>query len=324
METLVIGSGSLGSLLAARLSAGGTPVTLFGRTSPHLERIAAKWLTVEEFEGSRLTVRLRTATYGQTLRRPALAILAVKTWATEEAIRPLLPALEQTEAVLTLQNGLGNAAKLRALLPESIKVLTGVTTQAALRAEPGVVRDTGPGETWIGSEFAPDDPATIDLVSRVAATLDRSGWRATAAPDILPHLWMKLAVNAAINPLTALTRSVNGEVVGDPNLAQLAAYLASEAAAVAASLGIVLDRPVERALEVARTTGQNRSSMLRDIELARRTETDAISGAIHDLGEANGVNTPITTMMTILLYALERNLMAEQELARQESEPASE
>jgi 2-dehydropantoate 2-reductase len=310
VETLVIGSGSLGSLLAARLAAGGNSVTLFGRTSPHLERIASKWLTVEEAEGSRLTVRVRTATYGQTLRRPNLAIVAVKTWATDDAIRPLLPALQQVEAVLTLQNGLGNAQRLRKLLPDHITVLTGVTTQAALRTDPGVVRDTGPGETWIGSEYTPDDPATIELVNRTAAMLSQSGWPSSPVLDILPQLWMKLAVNAAINPLTALTRATNGDVAADPNLAQLAAYLASEAAAVAASLGIVLDRPVERALEVARATGENRSSMLRDIELGRRTEIEAITGAVHDLGEKNGVNTPITTMMTILLNTLERNLLA--------------
>lgn len=321
METLVIGSGSLGSLLAARLSAGGASVTLFGRTSPHLERIAAKWLTVEELEGSRLTVRLRTATYGQSLRRPDLAIVAVKAWATEEAIRPLLPALEQTGIVLTLQNGLGNAERLRALLPDEVTVLTGVTTQGAMRTDAGVVRDNGRGETWIGSEFAPTDAQTIERVTKVAALLTNAGWPANPTPEILPHLWMKLAINAAINPLTALTRSPNASIADDPNLAQLAAYLASEAAAVAATLGIVLDRPVERALEVARATGANRSSMLRDIELGQRTEIDAISGAIHDLGEANGVNTPITTMMAIMLLALERNVLAAEQVADHSNEP---
>ena len=321
METLVIGSGSLGSLLAARLSAGGSPVTLFGRSSPHLERIASKWLTVEEPEGSRLTVRLRTATYGQSLRRPALAIVAVKTWATEDAIRPLLPALEQVEVVLTLQNGLGNAERLRNLLPRKTMILTGVTTQGAQRTDPGVVRDTGRGETWIGSEFAGDDPATFEMVTRIAGLLSASGWPANPVREVLPHLWNKLAVSAAINPLTALTRSINGEVANNPNLAQLAAYLAGEAAAVAASLGIVLERPVERALEVARATGNNRSAMLRDIELGRRTETEAIIGAIHDLGEANGVNTPITTMLAIMVLALERNLLAAQEPAFDPTEP---
>jgi len=308
-------------LLAARLSAGGSPVTLFGRTSPHLERIASKWLTVEEPEGSRLTVRLRTATYGQSLRRPALAIVAVKTWATEDAIRPLLPALEQVEVVLTLQNGLGNAERLRNLLPRKTMILTGVTTQGAQRTDPGVVRDTGRGETWIGSEFAGDDSATFEMVTRIAGLLSASGWPANPVREVLPHLWTKLAVSAAINPLTALTRSINGEVANNPNLAQLAAYLAGEAAAVAASLGIVLERPVERALEVARATGNNRSAMLRDIELGRRTETEAIIGAIHDLGEANGVNTPITTMMAIMVLALERNLLAAQEPAFDPSEP---
>ena len=296
-------------------------MTLFGRTSPHLERIAAKWLTVEEMEGSRLTVRLRTATYGQSLRRPDLAIVAVKAWATEDAIRPMLPALEQTGIVLTLQNGLGNAERLRAMLPNEVTILTGVTTQGAMRTDAGVVRDTGRGETWIGSEFAPTDAQTIERVTKVAALLTNAGWPANPTPEILPHLWMKLAINAAINPLTALTRSPNAAIADDPNLAQLAAYLASEAAAVAATLGIVLDRPVERALEVARATGANRSSMLRDIELGQRTEIDAISGAIHDLGEANGVNTPITTMMAIMLLALERNLLAAEPVADHSNEP---
>jgi 2-dehydropantoate 2-reductase len=324
VETLVIGSGSLGSLLAARLSAAGVPVTLFGRPSPHLNRIASKWLTLEEPGGSRLTVRLRTGTYGQPIRRPALAIVAVKTWATEDALRPLVPALDQVDAVLTLQNGLGNAQRIKAMLPAHVRVLTGVTTQAALRADTGVVRNTGNGETWIGSEFIDDDPAAAEVAGRVADLFSGAGWPAVAVADILPHLWTKLAINAAVNPLTALTRTANRELADDPNLAQLAAYLASETAAVAAALGIPLQRPVETALEVARATGDNRSSMLRDIELGRRTETEAITGAIHELGEAHGVNTPITTMMTILLYALERSVLAQEPELEQTPAPAEE
>lgn len=324
METLIIGSGSLGSLLAARLSAAGVPVTLFGRPSPHLTRIASKWLTLEEPGGSRLTVRLRTGTYGHPIRRPALAIVAVKTWATEDAIRPLLPALDQVDAVLTLQNGLGNAQRIKAMLPAHVRVLTGVTTQAALRSDAGVVRNTGNGDTWIGSEFIEHDPAAFEAAQRVATLLTGAGWNATAVEDILPHLWMKLVINSAVNPLTALTRSTNREVADDPNLAQLAAYLASETAAVAAALGIPLQRPVETALEVARATGDNHSSMLRDIEMGRRTETEAITGAIHELGEMHGVNTPITTMITILLYALERSVAAQEPEIEQTPAPAEE
>jgi 2-dehydropantoate 2-reductase len=324
VETLIIGSGSLGSLLAARLSAAGVPVTLFGRPSPHLSRIAAKWLTLEEPGGSRLTVRLRTGTYGHPIRRPALAIVAVKTWATEEALRPLLPALDQVEAVLTLQNGLGNAQRIKAMLPAHVRVLTGVTTQAALRTDDGVVRNTGNGDTWIGSEFVEDDPQALPAARKVAALLDGAGWPAVAVENILPNLWMKLATNAAINPLTALTRLANHEIADDPNLAQLAAYLASETAAVAAALGIPLQRPVENALEVARATGENHSSMLRDIEQGRRTETEAITGAVHELGEAHGINTPITTMITILLYALERSVAAHEADVEETTAPAEE
>ena len=65
------------------------------------------------------------------------------------------------------------------------------------------------------------------------------------------------------------------------------------------------------AVAAAIGAGDTRSSMLLDIEAARRTETDAITGAIHELGEELGVNTPVTTMVTMLMYALERSLAAQ-------------
>ena len=309
LETLVVGSGSLGSLIAARLGAAGAPVTLFGRPSPHLTRIAARWLTVEEPNRSRLTVRTRTGTYGRTIRRPALVIVAVKSWATEEALRPLIPALDQAQAILTLQNGLGNAGRIRDLLPNGPAILTGVTTQGAWRVDHGVVRDLGPGETWIGDELGAEGAAAI--AAQVAAFLGGAGWPATAVPDIRPHLWRKQAINAAIGPLTALTRLATGEIGRDPNLAQLAAYLATETADVAAALGITVEDAAGAAVAAAIGAGDTRSSMLLDIEAARRTETDAITGAIHELGEELGVNTPVTTMVTMLMYALERSLAAQ-------------
>ncbi len=307
METLVVGSGSIGSLLAARLGAAGAPVTLFGRPSPHLQRIAARWLTVEEPTGSLLTVRTRTGTYGRTIRRPALVVVAVKSWATEEALRPLIPALEHAQAIVTLQNGLGHARRIREILPDGPAVLTGVTTQSAWRTDAGVVRDLGRGETWIGDEAS---AGVSDIATQVATFLDGAGWPTSAVADVRPQLWRKQAVNAALQPLTALTRLATGEIARDPNLAQLATYLATETAAVAAALGVTVEDPVGAAIATAMLAGESRSSMLLDIEAGRRTETDAIIGAIHELGEEHGVNTPVTTMITMLMYALERGLTA--------------
>lgn len=310
VETLVVGSGSLGSLIAARLGAAGAPVTLFGRPSPHLTRIASRWLTVEEPNGSRLTVRTRTGTYGRTIRRPALVIVAVKSWATEEALRPLIPALDQAQAVLTLQNGLGNARRIRDFLPTGPAILTGVTTQGAWRVDDGVVRNLGPGETWIGDELDAGDGAA-EVAARVSAFLAGAGWPATSVPDIRPHLWRKQAIEAALGPITALTRLETGEIGRDPNLAQLAAYLATETAEVAAKLGIEVEDAAGAAVAAALAAGSSRTSMLLDIEAGRRTETDAITGRIHELGEELGVNTPVTTMLTMLMYALERGLSNE-------------
>ena len=204
--------------------------------------------------------------------------------------------------VLTLQNGLGNAEALAAQLkPE--QVLAGVTTFGAQRAAPGAVRLTGRGECVIG----PWNRAAERHARPVADLLSRAGLPSTVANNIVPVLWKKLAINAVINPLTAITRAPNGELLGRPELEPLIAEIVEEVWRVAARYKIPLPTPPELAEEVrrvCRVTAANRSSMLRDIEEGRRTEIDAINGAVVRLGRERGVLTPANLALAALVRTL--------------------
>jgi 2-dehydropantoate 2-reductase len=126
--------------------------------------------------------------------------------------------------------------------------------------------------------------------------------------DIHRWVWRKLAVNAAINPLTALAGVENSAIANDPALRQAAAVLASEVVTVAQAHKVAIDKNEILAAvdEVARATGTNRSSMLVDLEQGERTEIDAINGAVISEATRVGVRVPANQLVTALVRAREK------------------
>ena len=136
--------------------------------------------------------------------------------------------------------------------------------------------------------------------------LKAGGANVKIVDDIEPFRWLKLAVNAAINPITALLRAKNGVVLENTYARDLAIKAAEEAWRVAAARGVQLPvSPVEEALRIAAATKENRSSMLQDISQCRRTEVDYINGAVVKYGEEVGVQTPVNKALWMLIKALE-------------------
>ncbi|MFL5759702.1 MAG: ketopantoate reductase family protein [Thermomicrobiales bacterium] len=308
MQTVVVGAGAMGSLLAGRMVAAGEPVTLLGRPSPHLDAIRTHGLTVEELDGSHQNVKIPLAVEPDVARTADLIVVLVKTYATTDAIGSLKAHLSNAAVVLTLQNGLGNASALRAILNPSGRgareILTGVTTEAAFREKPGVIIHAGRGQTVIGREGGGASPRT----GKVVGHLTKSGWPSKAVVDIDRWIWRKLAINAAINPLTALTGRTNAAIADDPYLWSAAKGLAGEAAAVAAARGHDLGDIARAVADVARATGENRSSMLADLDLGIRTEIDAINGAVVQEGRRLGVSVAANQLALSLVSLREQEI----------------
>ncbi|HEY3367594.1 MAG TPA: 2-dehydropantoate 2-reductase [Symbiobacteriaceae bacterium] len=287
----VLGAGALGTLFAYHLARHtSAEVWLLSRSRrPPFAEV--------EGEGQ---ISLRVVNRGN---EPVdLLLVLVKAYDTAEAVQWARGAIGPETLLLTLQNGLGNGEVLAAALGPD-RVLAGTTALGAWSPAPGRVRRGGTGPTWI-APWQPSGPAAR-RAGEIAALLTGAGIPTEAAPDPQPLLWAKLAVNAGINPLTALLRVNNGELLVRPDARRLMAAATQEAAAVAAALGVVLvEDPRVRVRAVAESTAANRSSMLQDVAAGRRTEIEAINGAVAERGRALGVPTPVNETLTALIRAL--------------------
>lgn len=305
MDVLVFGAGSLGSLLGGLL-AREHEVTLVGREA-HVTAVRERGLAID----GAIEAQVRpVATTEATGHDADFAVVAVKSLDTPAAADAL--STGTFDAVLSVQNGLGNEATLAAAV--DAPVLAGTATYGAALSTPGRVTCTGLGEVALGPR-AGGESAVAD---RVGAAFAAAGVETTVVPDPARRRWRKLAVNAGVNPVTALARVENGALradgddrpgtgVGDA-AGELARGAARETARVAAAEGVDLDEDTVVAAvdDVVAATAANRSSMLQDVLAGRRTEVDAINGAIVERAAAAGVDVPVTETLAGLVRAWER------------------
>jgi 2-dehydropantoate 2-reductase len=197
---------------------------------------------------------------------------------------------------ITLQNGLGNDTKLASILGNH-RVLQGVTTLGATL--------NAPGEVCLGGE-GPVSLTPHPRLSPAEKMMREAGFEVSVVKNIQSLIWGKLVVSSALNPLTALLRVNNGELLERPEAMALMGELARETAAVAKKLGILLPFKIpEKAVEeVAKKTAENLSSMLQDILRGAPTEIDAINGAVVQLAEMKALQVPVNRIIWALIKAI--------------------
>jgi 2-dehydropantoate 2-reductase len=294
-RVLIIGVGAMGCLFAARLAAAGFEVAMLGNWPAALDAIRTYGVRLVELDGEEraFPVELISDLGCQPVK---YALVLVKSWQTSRAARQLSPCLVSDGLAVTLQNGLGNREALMSVLGQP-RVAQGVTTLAARLLEPGRVQVAGEGKITL--EFNP-------ALKTFSGLLRRAGFEVDEVQDVGALLWGKLVINAAINPLTALLGSPNGELLVREPAHTLMVAAAQETAAVAAANGIHLPYhdPVAAVEDVARRTAVNRSSMLQDIDRSAPTEIDSICGAVVQTGERLGLETPLNRAFWLLIKSL--------------------
>jgi 2-dehydropantoate 2-reductase len=298
-DVVIAGTGAMACLFGSRLSAAGIPVTLLGTWTAGLEALQHHGVRVVEMDGRQVAYPVRVARMPSEAPKVGLALVCVKSWQTERASRQLSGCLLRDGVALTLQNGLGNYEALEQYLG-SRRAALGTTTCGANMLAPGIVRPGGEGITSL------EDQPRLNLFRELFSL---AGITVQAVSDPVELLWGKLVINAAINPLTALLRVSNGELLQKPATRSLMSAAAREAAAVAAAQGICLPYldPVEAVESVAAKTALNLSSMLQDILRGSPTEIDAISGAIVRAGETAGLHVPVNRTLWELVKSLEQS-----------------
>jgi 2-dehydropantoate 2-reductase len=302
LKIVIIGPGAIGCLFASLLARSRQEVWLLDHRPERARLLSRQGLRVSGVSGE-FEAHPRIVARAEEIGEADLVLVAVKTYDTEPACPSIKPLLGDETAVLTLQNGLGNLETIGRVLGEAC-VLGGVTEQGASLISPGQVRRAGEGETIIGEP----DGSLSERLTRIVAAFQSAGLPTRMTTDLAAALWGKLVLSAGINPLGALARVRNGELVACPPLRSLLHQAVAEAAAVARERRIQLPYPdpVARVEEVCRLTAENLNSMLQDIIRRRRTEVEAINGAVLREGEAAGVRTPVNAVLAFLVTALEQ------------------
>lgn len=269
-----------------------------GRWREALEAIAGRGLALDDGQAIRRVpmVALRL----EALLPPAdLILILVKNHQTAAVADLAVKGLAPDGLVLSLQNGLGHREVLERASPG--RVACGVATVGARLLSPGHVR-AGPGRLEIGR-----DPRLHGRIARSAALLTDAGFGVTLSDDLEASVWRKLAVNCAVNALSAVRRVENGRLLQDPVDRRVLEEAAREVGRVALARGVRLGAdPAALAIEAATRTGFNRSSMLQDVERGAATEIEALNGAVVREARRLGIPTPVNDRLYEQVLALAR------------------
>ena len=281
---LIVGTGALATLFAARLRQAGTQITMLGTWKAGLEALRKDGARLVDAEGTEHRFEVQATNDPHECSGIKHVLVLVKAWQTEYIADQLKKCLADNGLVVTLQNGLGNYETLSQSL-DSHRVALGSTTTGATLLGPGLVRAGGEGVISIERHPA---------LGPIEKALRSANFNVNIVDDAQSLIWGKLVINAAINPLTALLRVPNGKLLESPSAREMMGALATETAQVAAAEQIQLpfSDPIAAVEEVAQKTYANHSSMLQDILRGAPTEIDAICGAIVRVAQKHNMDTP--------------------------------
>jgi len=322
----IVGGGAIGLLYGARLAAAGYPVTIWTRTAEQAERLADEGIelvrqgTVQVADVDAYPLKACGRKHTQVEDAEQVIIVAVKqTQLTPDLLEQVGQLADPNAIVIGLQNGIGHAEKLMQAVPHAC-VLTGVTTEGALRHGTRTVEHTGEGLLAIGDactdlrQISVNDERLKERMKQseqelrhkmLLNALSSAGITSELSKEMNNRIFQKLLVNAVINPLTALFDVRNGELPQHPRRASLMRALYDETILVLIAAGMTGDEDRwEQVLQVCARTSENISSMLADVRAGRQTEIEWINGSVCQLAAQHGLEAPLNASVVRLVQAM--------------------
>lgn len=294
LKVTVMGAGAVGCYFGGMLARAGHEVTLVARPQ-HVEAIRERGLRMETrtFDEQ---VKVRAATGPEAAPRPDLVLFCVKSMDTESAGRQLKPFLRPDTLVLCLQNGVDNAERLRTVLPEH-EVAASVVYVATEMAGPGHLKHHGRGELVIEPSRASE---------RVAQALAAAGVPTEISDNVRGALWLKLILNCAYNPISAIAQRPYGENVRGEGIWDVMRDVVDECLAVARADGVrVAGDAHAAARKLVESMPSQYSSTAQDLARGKPTEIDFLNGYVVRRGDALGIPTPANRVLWALVKLIE-------------------
>ncbi len=307
MNWLVAGAGAIGSVVGGLLAEAGEAVWLLGR-APHLTPIKEKGLKIRGILGEHCVTQCGLCVDVEELPRQRwdTVLVTVKSHDTDTIIRQISPHLSNITQVVSLQNGLGNWEALLRHLPAA-QVIGGRVIFGA-EMTPGTATVTVWGGNILLGRLAPKDPQAP--ARRIAERLTQAGLKTEMTDRIREALWSKVIYNCALNPLSTLLKVPYGQLLEAEDARQVMTEVVAEAYQVAEAEGIALEPATAEGYrtllfeKLIPRTAAHHPSMLQDIQAGRRTEIDALNGALVRIAARHGIALPANAKLTQRLQRL--------------------
>ena len=303
-HVLVVGCGAIGGLFAAALSSVAKVTAFDTNADPQGLRIVGK---------NPRAVRIAATGDVASLQSSAFAAILffVKSKATAAALEQLRPIFVGNPALVTLQNGMGNAEALLAV-PDAI-VLRGVTMNAGRYVEAGCIESLIEGKTWLGPARG-----SVDNVKPLADLLNKGGMETEILADPMGAVWSKFVYNSVMNPLGALMMGDNASRHGSPDMRALIDDMAAECVAVVRALGGSFAFPpmdyVDKVRSGQISLSTHAGSMAFDIARGGPTEIDELTGFI--VREADRLKIPVPNCKAVYRLIKGLELAAKNRVAK--------
>ena len=326
MRICVVGAGAIGGLMAAKLASAGNDVTVID-LGAHLAAIRDHGLKLIWEDGTELVAKVKAVSSAAEAGPQDLVVLAVKAHFLDKVARDVKHLIDGDTMIVTVQNGIPwwyfqrhggrhDGAVLKSLDPTGLlgrsipseRIIGCVVYPAASVPEPGVIRHVE-GDRFPVGEL---DGTTTERVQLLHDTLVAAGLRSRILDDIRSEIWLKAWGNLSFNPISALTHATLVDICEFPETRELAATMMAEAQAIAEKLGITFRHTIEKRIEGAASVGKHKTSMLQDVEAGRSLETEALIGAILEMGELTETPAPSVKAVYACVKLLNKVMLMEQ------------
>ncbi len=296
-ELCIVGGGSIGGLLAYYAYRGGVEnIVVYYRSRESVEKISSSGGLTIIYGGREYFVPVKPRHYLEPLDKCRFIVNAVKAYDVPYTIDLMKKIVSRDTLITLIQNGFGSLEYVEKIFTIN-DVAGGVVFIGATRRDRDVIIHNG-GETI----FAGCRRGLCSNLYELSNIFRRGGCDFRIVGDIDFYRWIKLAVNAVINPLTGIT-GLKNRVILTSYGRELACMIIEELVEVAEKYGYRLDpdKLLEIVIRSARNTAENYSSMAQDILSRKKTEIDYINGFIaRELGRKHSVNNILVELIHLI------------------------
>ncbi|GAN60664.1 2-dehydropantoate 2-reductase [Acetobacter cibinongensis] len=298
MHVVVIGAGAIGSYVGAALAQSGHDVTFLARPA-QCEALRVHGLKYDTANGQQ-SVSVKVVSQAQDLRLADFVLVCVKSADTDQAGRDLIPALQPSTVIFSLQNGVENVQSLETVIHRPV-VPVAVYIAVSMLAAGHVVHHGG-------NRLVMGEADTTETSANNAALFAQAGFAVTVSSQIMTVLWEKLMVNCAYNGLSALSQMPYARMMQTDGVQDVMVTLVQECQAVACALGIPSSPDfMTNLLTIASAMPEQMSSTAQDLRRGKPTEIEALNGYIVRKGRELGVVTPANQVILVLTRLAEQS-----------------